>query len=245
MRARLAPRRRGLATHGDVQGIAPLLQERSDDGVVVTLVAAEVLLASTSLRPRPSHGETLQRLPHQTHVMNMGARDGQGERYAVSIRKKGTLGAGLGAVRRIRAGFSPHPAGPSSSLHRGSANPSRSLSVRRTPRAPPSRAGRTPPSPSIPGSSYAACWDNNRNNRIPSEPPSIGSRSAGRREFHLAPAADRRAVSPPACPCDTAAAAARRGPTARPERASSAPASCASARKSPRGGKGKGEFVPC
>jgi hypothetical protein len=82
-----------LASFCDVHRIAALVKERPNVGVVVSLVSEKVLPPSAGLWTRTPHGEAVERRGHQAHVMHVRARHRQSERYAVAIRKKGTLGA--------------------------------------------------------------------------------------------------------------------------------------------------------
>ena len=108
-----SPLPRLVAAGLDVQRVAEAKDQRVNVGVVVSLVSTEVLLPSTLLGARMADRKALQGRLHQPLVMHVGSRDGHREGHAVSIRKKGTLGAGLRAVRRIGAGFFPRPAAPS------------------------------------------------------------------------------------------------------------------------------------
>lgn len=99
-----------FAPRFDVQRVGPATQESSSILVVVSFVAAEVLLPATRLRPGPAHGEVLEREFNERLVMRVCSRDGHRQRNAVSIRKKGTLGAALASVRRIWTDFFPRPA---------------------------------------------------------------------------------------------------------------------------------------
>ena len=99
-----------FAPRFDVQRVGPAAQEFSSIPVVVSFVAAEVLLPATRLRPGPAHGEVLEREFNERLVMRVCSRDGHRQRNAVSIRKKGTLGAALASVRRVGTDFFPRPA---------------------------------------------------------------------------------------------------------------------------------------
>jgi hypothetical protein len=182
-----------LAPRFDVRCVGPATQEFSCIRVVVTFVTAEVLLPATGLWARPAHCKALEREFDEGLVMRVRSCDRHGQRNAVSIRKKGTLGAALASVRRVGTDFFPRPAELSSWLHPGSASPSRSPPTRRTLAAPPSRAGRRRPSSSIPGNTGAACWTI----RTPPVRPSIGSPSEARRESRSGLGGDPHAADPP------------------------------------------------
>src|ERR687894_805885 len=132
-----------LAARAQVQGEAELLGERARFVVVETLVQAEVL-GPTACRFGPLDRDGLQRPPHQLVVVAVGPVDRRPEGHAAAVGQHQALHPALAAVRRVAAGFSPHPAGPCPSPRPAPTRSSRCPAGRRRPAGPRARTPRTP-----------------------------------------------------------------------------------------------------
>jgi hypothetical protein len=106
-------RLRLFATRANMRGEPELLRELPDLLVVVALVEAELLRVAPR-RFGLLYGNALDGFPGELEVIAVGAIDREAERDAGGVRQDGTLRSLLGAVRRIRAGFFPLRAAPSS-----------------------------------------------------------------------------------------------------------------------------------
>src|SRR5918997_939871 len=132
-----------LATPAQVQGEAELRGEGARLVVVEALIQAEVL-GPTVRRLGPLDRDSLERGAHQLVVVAVGPVDRRPERHAAAVGQHQALHPALAAVRRVAAGFSPHPAGPCPSPRPAPTRSSRCPAGRRRPAGPRARTPRTP-----------------------------------------------------------------------------------------------------
>ena len=74
--------------------------------VIVTLVLAQMWVGSF-LRRRSRDEQGVQRVIELLHVVPVGAGERDGQRDAVGVGKRVSLGAPFAAIRRVRAGLIP------------------------------------------------------------------------------------------------------------------------------------------
>ena len=143
-----------LATRAQVQGEAEFLSQGARFVVVEALVQTEVL-RSLPCWPGPLDGDSLKCRPHQLMVVAIGSIDGCPKRHAAAVGQHHALHPAFAAVRRVAAGFSPHPARPCPSLRPAPTRSSRCPAGRRRPAGPRPRTPRTPRPQPIPESAGA------------------------------------------------------------------------------------------
>jgi len=106
----------------DVERVAVLLDELPGVGVVVPLVAAEVLRRAPR-RLGARRDDRIERAPDEALVMRVGAIDDDAEGNAGAIRKEGALRARFRPIRGVGARLFPPRGAPWSSRRRCSASP--------------------------------------------------------------------------------------------------------------------------
>ena len=174
--------------------------------IVIPFVQAQVLRL-VPRRPGSLHGDAFDRLPRKLEVVDVRACHGQSHRNTVRFGEQASLGAGLGSIRRIGAGFFPRPEVPWSSPRPCSARTSSTPSVRRTLPIRLAIVSGTPPPASIPETADAPL---NSNKSPWRSTHSIGSRFAPQKESrpshpdHLAGADPARAGRCSYAPATTA-----------------------------------------
>ena len=138
-----------LATRPDMRCEPKLHQDVAHCLIVIGFVEAHALrLLGRGLRALDH--KTLERRPHQFHVMPVRPFHCQPDRHAVPLGHQAALDAAFGAVRGIRTGFFPPRAAPWSSPRPCSARPNQSPSARQTVRPLLARgAGRHPLRPRL------------------------------------------------------------------------------------------------
>jgi len=167
-----------------MSGIGKFLHQSSDLTGIIRLIQTHPL-GTRPCRPRAGYGDTLQRRLDHLTVMAIGSGNRHAHRDPVGFRQQTAFNAFLGPIRRVGAGFFPHPAEPWSWRHPSPATPNQSLSARHTPPAPGPKASeklRPASIPEIANERYCL-------NKYPSRSKrSTGSRFATQREYHPGPA---------------------------------------------------------
>src|SRR5262249_25860624 len=120
-----------LATRPNMRGEPKLLQDIAHFLIIVAFVEAHALrLRHRWLRALDDH--TVERGPHQFHVMPVGAIDHQPNGDAVPLRQQTALDPAFGAVGGVWAGFFPPREALWSSRRPCSASASQCLAARQT-----------------------------------------------------------------------------------------------------------------
>jgi len=169
-----------FATTTNVRSEPVLTSQTANLIVIISFIKTQVLPSSRA-RTRLFHRNALKRFASQLEVVHIRARDGQPHRQARRLDQDAALGAGLGSIRRVGAGFSPHPRGPWSSHRPCSATTSPDPVIPGTPPGHFATVSQTPPLPAIPGNAGAP---SNSNRCLWRSGHSTGTRSGPRREWH-------------------------------------------------------------
>jgi len=169
-----------FATTPNVRSEPVLTSQTANLIVIIPFIKTQVLPSSRA-RTGLFHGNALKGFTSQLEVVHIRARDGQPHRQARRLDQDAALGAGLGSIRRVGAGFFPHPRGPWSSHRPCSATTSPDPVILGTPPDRFATVSQTPPPPAIPGNAGAL----SNSNRCPwRSGHSTGNRSGPRREWH-------------------------------------------------------------
>ncbi len=171
---------RFLATTPNVGSEPVLTGQTANLLIVISFIETQVL---PSLRPRARllHRNALKGFTSQLEVVHIRGCDSQAYRQTRRLDQDASLGAGLGSVRRVGPGFSPHPRGPWSSHRPCSATTSPDPVARGTPQDRFATTSQTPPPPATPGN---AGVPSNSNRCQWHSGHSTGSRFAPRKEWH-------------------------------------------------------------
>lgn len=123
-----------------MRSIAQLNGELLNLRIVISLVQAQPLRPHCK-QGRPVNFQRFQRRPCQLHVMAVSTVNDNCQWNAVCVRQQAALDAAFAAIRRVGAGFFPHPREPWS-WHRQATTKTSRFPV--TPPHSVSRASRTP-----------------------------------------------------------------------------------------------------
>jgi len=154
----------------NVRDVAAASGESLGRPAAVAFVQAEVLPAS-SARLGTGHRHRLQRGTQQLGVVSIGASDRNSQRHAASVCHDRAFDAKLTAIRRVWAGFFPHPTVPWSWYRPATASATQSRDARHTVADSSSRSVGRRDVDSIPESTDVPCWES----RIVAATPSIGN----------------------------------------------------------------------
>ena len=204
-----------FAPRANMSGIGKFLHQRSDLPGIIRLIQTHPL-GTYPCRPRAGYRDTLKRRLDHFTVMAIGPGNRHANRDTVGFCQQTAFNASLGSIRRVGAGFFPHPAGPWSWPRPSTATTNQSPSARHSLPEPGPRVSETLRLASIPEiANERCCW-----NKYPSRSKrSTGSRFAAQRECHPWPGDPGLAAGPrrnDAC-WDASVSKARSFPIARPK----------------------------
>ena len=95
-----------LAAGLDVRDVPAPRGRAADFRIIVTLVVAQMLVGPF-LRRRSRDDQSVQCVIELLHVVPIGAGERDGQRDAVGVGERVSLGAQFAAIRRVRAGLIP------------------------------------------------------------------------------------------------------------------------------------------
>ncbi len=108
-----------FATSPDMRSNTSFSDRRFSVGIIVTLVETEMF--GPTWTTRAAKRNRVEYVGHLPLVVNVGAGDQRGERYASAVGEKVTLYTALGAIGRVGTGevppFGALPMKPSSEAH--------------------------------------------------------------------------------------------------------------------------------
>ena len=169
-----------FTTRADMSGIGKFLDQRSYLTGIIGLIQTHPLRVLLR-RLWAGDRDTLQRRPDHFTVMSIRSGNRHANRDTVGFRQQTAFNTFLGPIRRVGAGFFPHPAGPWSWRHPSTATTNQSLSTRHSLPTPGPKVSEKRRLASIPEIANERCCLN----KYPSRSKrSIGSRFATQRGCH-------------------------------------------------------------
>ncbi len=135
-------------------------------------------------RFRTLYRNTLYRCLNHLAVVPIGSVDCHADRHTPCLGQQTSFNAFFGSIRRVWAGFFPHPGGLLSWHHPSVAKTNQSLSIRHSLVEPVPIVSEKPRLLSTPGIGYGLCY---LNKYLSHSRRSIGSPSGAQKEFHSWP----------------------------------------------------------